>query len=160
MATLQLTITDAEVLRLCRLDPGDTQAAADASEILTREQEALEATLRPDALADLGLTALLRRNVAKLLASALLAMRSREDGVASSFKGAGLELSAPPPHAAHLRGEAEAALAPYLRVPAPYRAAPTLLPNVPMPTGETLQASLFGPDEMNRLYRRLQHWEC
>ena len=110
-----LNITTEEILRLCRLDTADTVNLADANEVLNRQQGAIEATLRPSALADTILITVLRRNIAKLLAAEVLAMRGREEGASGSIQAAGINLSAVPDHAALLRAEADAALLPYRR---------------------------------------------
>jgi len=115
MAT-QLTITAAEILRLARLDAGVAQNATDAANVLTDEQEAIEATLEPTAFAQAGITALLRRNVAKLLAAELLEMRGREEGASGSFEGLGIRIAAVPDHVKRLRDEARLALSRYVRV--------------------------------------------
>ncbi|MBC8141544.1 MAG: hypothetical protein H7Y38_08900 [Armatimonadetes bacterium] len=113
----QLTISAAEVLRLARLDAGVAQNATDAAAVLTDEQEAIEATLEPAAFAQTGITALLRRNVAKLLAAELLEMRGREEGASGSFEGLGIRIAAVPDHVKRLRDEARLALSRYNRAP-------------------------------------------
>ncbi len=117
-----MTITTAEVLALCRLEATDTQAVADVNEVMAREQAVIEGRIASVFLADAALANLLRRGVAKWLASEVLAMRRREDGAASAFQGAGVMMGATPDHGAILRAEAEALLRPYLRpLPPPGR---------------------------------------
>lgn len=117
MATL-LTITPEEILRLGRLDTSETANLDEAETVIADEQEAIEATLRPDALTDESKTALLRRNVAKLLAAEFLEARGREEGASGSFEGLGLSISAVPDHAGKLREEANQSLLPYRRATA------------------------------------------
>jgi hypothetical protein len=111
-----LTITRGELLAIARLDAADVQAQADADYVLAAKQEGTEETVEPAALADLSVRKLLTRNVAKLLAADLIEMRSREEGAGGALSAAGVEIGAPPDHAARLREEARLALAPY-RVP-------------------------------------------
>ena len=115
----QLTISQAEILRLARLDGTVPQNASDATNVLADEQEAIEATLDPAAFTQTGLTALLRRGVAKLLAAELLEMRGREDGASGTFEGLGIRIAAVPDHVKRLRDEARLALSRYERKPDP-----------------------------------------
>lgn len=114
-----LFITAAEVGEIARLNiAGDTTAAADVDGVLTNEQPAIEAMLDPAAFGDASLTPLLRRNVARLLAAEVLEMRRREegaDGNITATTGIGIAVSGIPDHAAALRAEAWASLAPWAR---------------------------------------------
>lgn len=153
-----LTISNAEILKLCRLDPADGTADADATEVKNRQQEAVEKEIKPSAFADATLTATLQRNVAKLLAAEVLGMRRREEGAAGSFAGAGVSLSAPPDVGADLREEAWAALAPY-RLHTIGRNVLTDGQDAPeAATGSARQSSLFGRDELGRTALFRAHW--
>jgi hypothetical protein len=153
-----LTITAAEVGALARLDIiGDSVAADDVGFVLTNEQEAIEQTLDPAAF-DAGVTELLRRGVAKLLASEVLFMRQREDGAAGDLQlGSGaseIRLVHAPASADELRISGDFLLTPYRRK--------THLVNGPSSslrsgTSPTLPASdpqnqdtLYGPTELER----------
>lgn len=145
-----LAIANADILKLCRLDPADATADADATETKNRQQEALEREIKSSALGDATLTALLLRNVAKLLAAELLAMRRRKEGASGVFSGAGLTLSAPPNLAEELRQEAWAALEPYRsrRVGA-HVVASGAEASVAI-TNDAVQGDLFGIGELRR----------
>ena len=153
-----LTITNSEILKLCRLDPADAAADADATEVKNQQQEALEKTLKSSAFADASLTVLLRRNVAKLLAAEILAMRYREDGASGSFSGAGVTLSAPPDLAMVLRQEAETALALYKARPVGISVAADGREAKAPTTGAGAQETLFGADEAALTVRFAPHW--
>jgi hypothetical protein len=112
-----LTISAEEICRLARLDAADETAFGDALSVLEMGLDALEATIRPDALADTTLTPLLTVNAAKYLAAETLALRARELGVGTGFQGGGLTVGREPDHAAVLRAEAEAGLLPFRRRP-------------------------------------------
>ncbi|MDX1932002.1 MAG: hypothetical protein SFU56_05300 [Capsulimonadales bacterium] len=137
-----LTITPAEILRLCRLDPADTIHLADANEVLDRGQEAYEAMVQPVLLNDPGLAVFLRRNVAKLLAADLLGMRSREEGVSVGLQGAGITLGPPPDLAGRLRDEAMLLLEPYLRS---WRPGGAITTPEASEAAQDAQSALFGP---------------
>jgi hypothetical protein len=149
MATV-LVVTNSEICKLCRLDPADATADADATEVRTQSQEMYEGMLRPDALADAALAALLRRCVAKLLAAELLAMRGREDGAGVSFQGAGVTLGRPADVAGALRTEALTDLAPYLRRPAGANVVGDGTAASISAASAASQGALFGPDEADR----------
>ena len=157
MATL-LTITNSEILKLCRLDPADAVADADATEAKNQQQEALERMIKVAAFADTSLTALLRRNVAKLLAAETLAMRYREDGASGSFSGAGVTLSAPPDLAFALRQEAWEALGPYLARSGGVIVAADGQSAREAVTGSVAQGALFGADEGMRSRNYFPYW--
>jgi hypothetical protein len=148
-----LTITNSEICKLCRLDPADSTADADATEVQTNAQEAYEAyeayeaMIRPSALADSSLTFLLRRNVAKLLAAEVLAMRRREDGAGESFQGAGVTLGKPDDFGAQLRAEALADLAPYLLRPSGVNVVAGGAAAQTSSASASRQRRLFGPSE-------------
>jgi hypothetical protein len=149
MATV-LTITNSEICKLCRLDPADPTADADATEVKTNAQEAYEAMIRPSALADSALTFLLRRNVAKLLAAEVLAMRRREDGAGESFQGAGVTVGKPDDFGAQLRAEALADLAPYLLRPSGANVVADGAVAQTSSASAARQKRLFGPSEGDR----------
>lgn len=109
----RLVIAPDEVLKIARLSLGDAEAAADVDFVIEFEQEAIEDTLDGAVWNEPERLPLLRRGVAKLLAAETLEMRSREEGASGAFQGAGVSLSNVPDHAAILRSEARAALAPY-----------------------------------------------
>ena len=144
-----LTITEEEVLRLCRLDEADVDMLAEVATLLTDEQDAIEATITTTALADATLTALLRRNVAKLLAAGYLEMRNREEGATGNFQGAGLSLGpAKFDFVERLREEADAALRPYRRLGATVAASGIATRS---PAGLAAQNAMFGRSEGDRL---------
>jgi hypothetical protein len=145
-----LTITEAEICNLCRLDPLDATAAADTTEVLANAQEAYERMLRPECLADSSLTFFLRRNVAKLLAAELLSMRRREEGAAESFQGAGVTMGKPDDFGALLRAEALADLAPYLLRGASVNVVGDGLAARQSAASGPAQTELFGPSEGDR----------
>lgn len=120
-----LSITAADILTTARLDAANTADLADANAILAAEQESLETIMRPDALHDARLTPLIKRQIVKLLAAELIALRMRENGgmEGGTFQGAGILVSGVPDQANLLRTEARHYLAPYLR-----RALPIALP--------------------------------
>jgi hypothetical protein len=140
-----LTITPEEVCRIARLDAADETAFRDALGVIEAEQEAVEATLRPEALMDAALMPLLTLLVAKRLAAETLAVRSREAGVSVSFQGAGLTVGKEPDHAAALRIEADAGLLPYRR-----RTSGMITPDAARPAASTAQVRLYGAAEGNR----------
>jgi len=144
-----LSISEEEVLRLCRLDEADVDLVAEVATLLADEQEAVEATITAAALADATLTALLRRNVAKLLAAGYLEMRGREEGATGSFQGAGLSLGpAKFDFVTRLREEADAALRPYRRLGATVAASGIATAS---PASLTAQNAMFGRSEGDRL---------
>ena len=157
MAVL-LSIDAAEVLGLCRLAADDAAAVADADAVIFYEQAGIEEEIDPAAFG-VGVTELLRRNVAKRLAAELLAMRRRAEGASGDVQiGSGLgelKVANVPDLATQLRAEAFLALRPYLRQNA-------LLPHPgPRPSvgssdrsdsvvSRAAQARLYGPSEGER----------
>lgn len=140
-----LNIGRDRVLRTARLDTANTQNQTDGDAVIADEQEAIEATLNPGALADSSLTAVLVAGVAKLLAAELLERIGREEGRSGNFQGLGITVSQVPDHAARLRAEARAALAPYAR-----RASPSGVPSEASPAGRAAQERLLGKAEMEK----------
>ncbi len=116
-----LSITPNDVIACARLNAANPADLSDAQAVLSAEQESLETILRPDALQDARLTPLLKRQIVKLLAAELIAVRAREnnglDAPGGTFQGAGILVSGTPDQAALLRAEARHYLAPYLRRP-------------------------------------------
>ena len=144
----QLIIPADEILRLARLDGAVVANTLDAASVLADEQEAIEATLDPAAFAQAGLSALLRRNVAKLLAAELLEMRGREEGASGTFEGLGIRIAAVPDHVRRLRDEARLALSRYTRPVSPQIApsafvAPVQVVGSDSPRGAWAQAERF-----------------
>lgn len=140
-----LTIGRDRVLRTARLDTANSQNQADGDAVIADEQEAIEATLNPGALADTSLTAVLVVGVAKLLAAELLEQIGREEGRSGTFQGLGITVASVPDHAARLRTEARVALAPYAR-----RASPCGVPSGASPAGRAAQERALGKAEMER----------
>ena len=128
--------------------------------VLANEQSAIEQTLDPAAFGLVGVGDLLRRNVAKLLAAEVLAMRAREVGASGDVQVGGgadaIHIARVPDGAASLRTEANAALAPYRRRE-PILGARGAMSSA-LPTGVPLsdwsvQDRLYGRTEQGRLER-------
>jgi len=140
-----LVVTRNEVLRVARLDNTNATNQDDADKAIADEQEAIEQTLSASALADSTLTALLRRNVAKLLAAEVLETITREEARSGTFQGLGITISQVPDHAGRLREEARAILVPYAR-----RRTGAMVPDVASPAGQAAQETLYGKTEAAR----------
>ena len=111
------SISAADVLQTARLDSANAADVADAQTVIAAEQESLETIVRSDVLQNPALSALIKRQIVKLLAAELFALRGRENGGldGGTFQGAGILVSSIPNQADLLRGEARHYLAPYLR---------------------------------------------
>ena len=126
MPAAMLTVTMADVKRLCAIDAGDTSQDADISALLAGEQAALEYGLDPAVLAaslgDAGLAALLTLGAAECLAGSYLEQSARAPGMTDDFRLAGLELLASrtdglPQLAARLAARGKTRLEPFARAP-------------------------------------------
>lgn len=93
-----LTITTAEIKRLCAIPPADTDQDADIAALVAAEQTATEYALDPAILtasaADAGLRAVLTLGVAERLAGSYLEQLARSPGYTDDFTLGGLHVTA------------------------------------------------------------------
>ena len=93
-----LTITTAEIKRLCAIPTADTDQDADIAALITAEQPALEYGLDPAVLTasalDAGLLAVLTLGVSERLAGSYLEQLARSPGWTDDFQIGGLHVSA------------------------------------------------------------------
>lgn len=126
MPVTMLTVTTADLKRLCALDAGDTSLDGDIAALIAAEQAALEYGLDPAvltaSLGDAGLAALLSLGAAECLAGSYLEQTARAPGMTDDFRLAGLEMLASrtdglPQLAARLAARGKERLEPFARAP-------------------------------------------
>ena len=111
------SISASDIAQTARLDLSNAADLADAQTILETEQESMETIIRPDFLSDARVMPLIKRQIIKLLAAELIALRARENAGLDNgtFQGAGILIGRGPDQAELLRTEARHYLAPFLR---------------------------------------------
>ena len=93
-----LTVTTAEVKRLCQIASGDTSQDSDVAALIAAEQPAWEYTIDPEVLTATGtdtrLSALLTLGLAERMAGSYLEQKLRLPGYTDNFHIGGLDISA------------------------------------------------------------------